>query len=32
MLRLPHKEERFGVTAFDIKNQLIRQDLYRKGE
>jgi hypothetical protein len=26
------KEERFGTKAFDIENQLIRLDLYHKGE
>jgi len=26
------KEKRFGVTPFDIDNQPIRVDLYRKGE
>jgi hypothetical protein len=26
------KEERFDAAAFDIENQLIRLDLYRKGE
>ncbi len=26
------KEERFGWTALDIDNQLIRVDLYGKGE
>jgi hypothetical protein len=26
------RQERFGAKAFDIENQLIRVDLYRKGE
>jgi len=26
------KQERFGANAFNIKNQMIRLDLYCKGE
>jgi len=26
------RQERFGAKTFDIENQLIRVDLYRKGE
>ena len=26
------KRERFGGKAFDIESQLVRADLYRKGE
>ena len=29
---VPTRQERFGAKAFDIENQLIRVDLYRKGE